>query len=69
LRSHLALRRRIHGGLRFLLNGTIIPNPGEPEPGEALYFESAGRDLVTSPLESVERPPKDVVEAYLEFHK
>lgn len=69
LQSHLALRRRIHGGLRFFLNGAIIPNPGEPRTGEALYFESAGRDLVTSPLESVERPPKAVVLAYLEPHK
>jgi hypothetical protein len=69
LQSHLALRRRIHGGLRFFLNGAIVPNAGEPKPGEALYFESAGRDLVTSPLESVERPAKDVVEAYLEPHK
>jgi hypothetical protein len=68
LQSHLALRRRIHGGLRFFLNGAIIPNPGEPQPGEALYFESAGRDLVTSPLETVERPPKDVVEAYFDPH-
>ena len=69
LQSHLALRRRIHGGLRFFLNGAIIPNPGEPKPGEALYFESAGRDPVTSPLESVERPPKAVVEAYTEPRK
>jgi len=38
LRSHLALRRRIHGGLRFYVNGGILPNPGDPEPGEALYF-------------------------------
>ena len=69
LQSHLALRRRIHGGLRFFLNGAIIPNPGEPQPGEALYFESSGRDLVTSPLESVERPAKEIVVANLESHK
>jgi hypothetical protein len=66
LRSHLALRRRIQGGLRFFLNGGILPNPGDPELGEALYFASNGRDLVTSPLESVERPSKEMVEAYLE---
>ncbi len=69
LESHLALRRRIHGGLRFYLNGAILPNPGDPEPGEALYFESNGRDLVTSPLVSVERPPKDVVKEYLKPHE
>src|ERR1700729_2512864 len=53
LHGHLALRRRIHGGLRFYLNGA-----------EALYFASDGRDLVTSPLEAVERPSKELVEAY-----
>jgi hypothetical protein len=69
LRSHLALRRRIQGGLRFYLNGAILPNAGDPEPGEALYFASNGRDLVTSPLESVQRPSKEMVEAYLEPHR
>lgn len=64
LHGHLALRRRIHGGLKFFLNGAIQPNPGEPNPGEALYFATDGRDLVTSPLEAVERPTKDIVQAY-----
>ena len=64
LRGHLALRRRIHGGLRFYLNGAIVPNPGEPNPGEALYFATDGRDLVTSPLEKVERPARELVLAY-----
>ncbi len=64
LHGHLALRRRIHGGLRFFLNGAIVPNPGDPQVGEALYFEANGRDLVTSPLEAVERPTRDVVQAY-----
>lgn len=64
LHGHLALRRRIHGGLRFYLNGAIMPNPGEPEVGEAIYFEANGRDLVTSPLEKIERPVREVVSAY-----
>ena len=64
LQGHLALRRRIHGGLRFFLNGGIVPNPGEPGVGEALYFATEGRDLVTSPLEGVERPSREMVEAY-----
>lgn len=66
LESHLALRRRIKGGILFFLNGGIQPNIGEPRPGEALYFESGGRDLLTSPLVSVERPSKDVVNGYLD---
>ena len=56
LPGHLALRRR--------LNGSLLPNPGEPRVGEALFFASGGRDLITSPLESVGRPPKDLVVRY-----
>jgi hypothetical protein len=54
----------VHGGLKFFLNGAIIPNSGEPRVGESLYFASDGRDLVTSPLESVERPTKEIAHAY-----
>jgi hypothetical protein len=64
LQGHLALRRRIHGGIKFYLNGAIIPNPGEPAVGESLYFATEGRDLVTSPLEGVQRPAKEIVQAY-----
>jgi len=64
LHGHLALQRRVHGGLKFFEGGAIAPNAGEPRAGESLYFASEGRDLVTSPLESVERPSRDVVEAY-----
>lgn len=64
LHGHLALRRRVHGGIKFYLNGAIVPNPGEPRPGEALYFATDGRDLVTSPLENVERPSKEIAAAY-----
>lgn len=64
LPGHLAIERRLHGGLRFSPNGAVVPNPDDPRPGEALYFAAEGRDLVTSPLERVERPTKRLVEAY-----
>lgn len=64
LPGHLAIRRKLHGGLRFFANGAILPNPGEPAPGDALYFAADGRDLVTSPLERIERPTKAVVQTY-----
>jgi hypothetical protein len=72
LEGHLALRRRVNGGLRFFSNGGIAPNGGDPQPGESLYFASDAKDpeaqrsreLVTSPLESVERPPRALVDAY-----
>jgi hypothetical protein len=64
LHGHLALQRRVHGGLKFFSDGGIAPNAGEPKAGESLYFAAEGRDLVTSPLEGVERPSKELVGAY-----
>jgi hypothetical protein len=64
MHGHLALSRRVHGGLKFFESGGILANPGDPRPGESLYFASDGRDLVTSALESVERPSKELVHAY-----
>lgn len=64
LPGHLAISRKLQGGLKFFANGAIVPNAGDPRPGEALYFAAEGRDLVTSPLESVERPAKRVVLGY-----
>lgn len=66
LQGHLAVRRRLHGGLKFFGNGAIIPNDGDPQPGEALYFAADGRDLVTSIVERVDRPAKALVAAYPE---
>jgi hypothetical protein len=74
LEGHLALHRRVHGGLRFFPNGGIAPNSGDPRPGESLYFADESKDpdseaarsreLVTSPLEAVERPGRELVDAY-----
>jgi hypothetical protein len=62
--GHLALERRLEGSLKFFANGSIAPNAGEPQPGESIFFASEGRDLVTSPLETVARPDKETVQAY-----
>ncbi|MBX7193464.1 MAG: hypothetical protein K1X94_15520 [Sandaracinaceae bacterium] len=64
LRAHLALSQRIHGGLRFTRAGGIHANTGVPSIGESLFFHASGRDLVTSPVLSVERPEKDIVAQY-----
>ncbi|MEZ4227434.1 MAG: hypothetical protein R3B13_41230 [Polyangiaceae bacterium] len=66
LPAHLALHRTLAGRVRFQPNGVALPADGQPEVGEALYFGGDGRDLVTSILCEVERPPKDLVEAYPE---
>jgi hypothetical protein len=64
LPGHLALRRQLFGGLRFFMNGALLPNPGEPEVGEALFFGEGGRDLITSPLQGVQRPSPEIVAEY-----
>lgn len=64
VRDHVALNRRVSGSLQFFPNGAIRPNIGKPREGEALFFATGGRDLVTSPLLCVVRPEKQVVDAY-----
>ena len=64
LPSHLALHRRITGGVRLLANGTAIPSCDLPRVGEALYFGEGGREFITSVLCGVERPAKAIVQTY-----
>jgi hypothetical protein len=64
LHGHLALHRKVEGGLRFFDNGAIAPNPGEPRQGESIYFAGDGRELVTSPLEATGRPTRETVSRY-----
>lgn len=64
LKSHLAVQRRLAGGVRFYGNGTAIPSGEEPKVGEALYFDDDGRELITSLLSSIERPSKALVAQY-----
>jgi hypothetical protein len=64
LQGHLALQRRLQGGLKFFMNGAMVPNPGTPRTGESLFFAAHGRDLVTSPIERVDRPERALVKAY-----
>jgi hypothetical protein len=68
MHGHLAIRRRFEGGLRFLQGGGIAPNPHEPRAGESLYFVGDGRDLVTSALQGVGRPSKEIVAEYPDPH-
>ena len=64
LSGHMALRSTVSGGLKFHDNGAISASEGLPTVGESLFFIAAGRDLITSPVLNVERPPRDVVHAY-----
>jgi hypothetical protein len=58
------LRSTVSGGLKFHDNGAISASEGLPTVGESLFFIAAGRDLITSPVLNVERPPLEVVHSY-----
>jgi hypothetical protein len=64
LDAHLAIRRKLAGGVRFHHNGVAVPSCDSPRIGEALYFDDEGRELITSVLASIDRPEKRVVESY-----
>jgi hypothetical protein len=64
LDAHLAVSRKLAGGVRFHENGTAIPSCEPPRVGEALYFDEDGRELITSALSAIERPSKDIVASY-----
>jgi hypothetical protein len=67
--AHLALNLKVEGGVKFFSNGAAIPTLKEPELGDAIYFSDVNasgeeRQIVTSRLESIDRPPRDVVMTY-----
>jgi hypothetical protein len=64
LDAHLAVKRKLTGGVKFHSNGVAVPSCAAPRVGEALYFDEEGRELITSLLSSIERPSKQVVETY-----
>ena len=64
LSGHHALRSQVQGGLLFSPRGGISPNPGRPKAGESLYLSRGGRDVVTSAIEAVVRPAREVVASY-----
>lgn len=65
MRSHLALRSRVTGAIRFNRQGGVCPHPGQPKVGDSLFFQASGRDLVTSSILAVERPEKVVLQRYV----
>ena len=64
LTSHFALSLSVSGAIKFFEGGALAASPGLPAIGESMYFEAMGRDLVTSAVVSVERPPADTLTQY-----
>ena len=64
LPSHLAIGRRLSGGVHFHPNGTAVPVCDKPAVGEALYFADDGRELITSAVCGLERPSRELMSSY-----
>ena len=61
---HFALSLPVAGAIKFFEGGALAASPGLPSIGESMYFETKGRDLVTSAVVSVERPGRDTLSNY-----
>lgn len=70
VRGHVVKGLRMEGGVRLFANGSVIPRIERPGVGDALCFLTTtpegeiDRQIVTSRIQAVERPPKDVVLKY-----
>lgn len=67
--GHLAVSLKVEGGVRFHDNGAVVPSLEDPRPGDAMFFTyrtdlGHERQLITSKIEAIERPPKRDVLAY-----
>lgn len=61
--THPAVGRSLAGALRWLRDG-LMPHTGTPTAGDAIYFREGDRDLITSKVERVERPSREIVSSY-----
>ena len=67
--AHIALNRKLEGSVKIFSNGAVIPVTDGPGVGDAMYFneplsDGEERQIVTSRVERIERPPKYVVAEY-----
>ncbi len=61
-RTHEAINRQVSGAVSIEPRGVVAAAPRTPNVGDALCFENSF--LVTSPVESIERPERAVVALY-----
>jgi len=65
--AHIAIKLPLSGAVHVNPHGIALPLLDKPGVGDALCFwgsEESSRQIVTSRVVSVERPPKEVVAAY-----
>jgi len=65
--AHIAISLPLLGAVKLSTNGTAVPRLEKPVVGDALCFCAsieASRQIVTSRVEAIDRPPKHVVATY-----
>ncbi|WP_437683230.1 hypothetical protein [Sorangium sp. So ce131] len=67
--AHLALHLKLQGAVRINENGVVIPEPNNARVGAPIYFTQADpdgleRQIVTSRVERIERPERQLVQQY-----
>lgn len=61
IENHDALDMEVRGHVE---PDMAVPLPGPPAPGARLYLAGGDRDVVTSVVTAIERPPKSLVAQY-----
>jgi hypothetical protein len=67
--AHIALSLKMEGGVKIFANGAVVPNIAQPLIGDAMFFnvpmgDGEYRQIVTSRVEQIDRPPKRDVMMY-----
>src|SRR6187549_1162887 len=58
-RSHIAIGRKLEGALAQ--GEGLAGFHRRPVPGDAMLFQAGKREVITSPVERVTRPPREVI--------
>ena len=67
--GHLAVAKRVEGGVKFYDNGAVVPSLDPLNVGDAMFFsyrteKGDDRQLITSRIEGIVRTPKKDVLVY-----
>lgn len=67
--GHLAVQKRVEGGVKFYDNGAVVPSLDPLSVGDAMFFtyrtdRGNDRQLITSRIEAIARTPKKDVLCY-----
>jgi hypothetical protein len=70
LPAHIALDKELQGGVKLHANGAVVPSVDPPMVGDAIFFDYRApdgqtRQIVTSRVTAIERPPKTDLQHYL----